>query len=329
MNDQTMAWLLEKDNPSVRYFALRHLLDRAAADREVQAARRAIMRSEPVQKILTAQNPEGYWVKPGSGYSPKYQSTAWQILFLAELGADGRNKQMRRSVKYYLEHAQATHGGFSAAQNVAPSLAVHCLNGNMIWALVALGYGSDERVGRAVEWLAGAITGDDFQWFYASGTPGPGFRCVANAGKPCAWGAVKALRALTNLPLALRSSKVKKATALTVEFLLSRDLSKADYPYTERVSGEWFKLGFPLSYTSDVLEALLALGEAGYARDPRLKNAIELVLSKRNADGRWALKHSLNGKMWTDIEAKGKPSKWITLRALSVLKAAGQLEVGR
>ena len=115
---------------------------------------------------------------------------------------------------------------------------------------------------------------------------------------------------------------------MAVEFLLSRDLSKADYPYTERVSGEWFKLGFPLSYTSDVLEALLALSEAGYARDPRLKNAIALVLSKRDADGRWALKHSLNGKMWADIEAKGKPSKWITLRALRVLKAAGQLEVG-
>jgi hypothetical protein len=328
MNDQTMAWLLEKDNPSVRYFALRHLLDRAAADREVQAARRAIMRSEPVQKILTAQNPEGYWVKPGSGYSPKYQSTAWQILFLAELGADGRNKQMRRSVKYYLEHAQATHGGFSAAQNVAPSLAVHCLNGNMIWALVALGYGSDERVARAVDWLVGGITGDDFRWFNAT-VPGPGFKCGVNMKQPCAWGAVKSLRALANLPLGLRAGKAKRATAMAVEFLLSRDLSKADYPYTERVSGEWFKLGFPLSYTSDVLEALLALGEAGYARDPRLKNAIELVLSKRNADGRWALKHSLNGKMWTDIEAKGKPSKWITLRALSVLKAAGQLEVGR
>ena len=55
-----------------------------------------------------------------------------------------------------------------------------------------------------------------------------------NMKQPCAWGAVKALRAVVNLPLALRSSKVKKATALTVEFLLSRDLSKADYPYTTR-----------------------------------------------------------------------------------------------
>ncbi len=110
---------------------------------------------------------------------------------------------------------------------------------------------------------------------------------------------------------------------MAAEFLLSRDLAKADYPAWQRISGEWFKFGFPLSYTADVLEALLALAEAGYARDKRLQNAYDRVLSKRDADGRWAMKHSLNGKMWADIEVKGKPSKWVTLRALRVLQAAG------
>jgi hypothetical protein len=333
---QTLDWLLEKDNPSVRYFALRHLLDRAEDDRDVQAARRAIMQSAPVRKILAAQKPEGYWFKPGAGYSPKYESTVWQILFLAELGADGRNKAVRRGCEYLLEHAQAKHGGFSAGQNAPPSLAVQCLNGNLIWALVALGFAGDarilsgtewsRRIARAVDWLAGSITGDDFLWFNAV-VPGPGFKCGVNGKQPCAWGAVKSLRALANLPSDLQSSKVKKATALAVEFLFSRDLAKADYPYTRRISGEWFKFGFPLSYTSDVLETLLALADAGHARDPRLKNAIELVLSKRDADGRWALKHTLSTKVDVTTEKKGKPSKWITLRALCVLKAAGKLEI--
>jgi len=323
MTATTIDWLLEKDNPSVRYFTLRYLLDRPDDDREVGAAQTAIMRSEPVRKILAAQKPEGYWLKPGPGYTPKYQSTVWQILFLAELGADGRNRQIRRGCEYLLEHAQAVHGGLSATANATPSGAIHCLDGNLIWATVSLGYGDDERVRRAVEWQAGAITGENFDWFYASGTSGPGFRCAANMGQPCAWGAVKALRALANLPPKWRSSKVKKATTQAVEFILSQDLSKADYPYTVRVSGEWFKFGFPLSYTSDVLEASLALAEAGYGRDPRLKRTIEVIVSKRDADGRWTLKHSLNGKMWADIEVKGKPSKWVTLRALRVLRAAG------
>ncbi len=322
VNNQTLDWLLEKNNPSVRYFTLRYLFDRSDDERNVQAARRAIMMSEPVKKILAAQNAEGYWAKPGSGYWPSYRATAWQILFLAELGANGRNHQVQRGCEYLLKHAQAVHGGLSAMPNARPSGAWVCHNGSLIWALIALGYGDDERVGGAVDWLAGAITGDGFESYYASGTTGPGFRCVANAGKPCAWGAVKALRALANLPPRLQSEMVKKANSMAAKFLLSRDLAKADYPHTVRVSGEWFKFGFPLSYTSDVLEALLALRDAGYARDPRLKHAIELVISKRDADGHWALKHSLNGKMWADIEGKGKPSKWVTLRALRVLKAA-------
>ena len=318
--DQTMDWLLERENPSVRYFALKHLLERDDDDREVRSARQAIMRSEPVRAILAAQHLEGYWVKPGPGYSPKYQATGWQILFLAELGADGRNRQVRRGCEYLINHAQATNGGFSALANAPPSGAIHCLDGNLIWALVALGYGQDERVQCAVEWLAGAITGDDFDRWYASSVPGPGFRCAVNLGQPCAWGAVKSLRALANLPREWQSARVKKSTKAAAEFLLCRELAKGDYPYTVRVSGEWFKFGFPLSYTSDVLEASLALVEAGYGSDPRLKPAIEFIHSRRNADGRWVLKHSLNGKMWADIEAKGKPSKWVTLRALRVLK---------
>jgi hypothetical protein len=44
------------------------------------------------------------------------------------------------------------------------------------------------------------------------------------------------------------------------------------------------------------------------------------ILSKQGAQGRWKLENSLQGKMWADIEQKGKPSKWVTLRALRVLK---------
>jgi len=323
--DKTIEWLLEKDNPSVRYFALKDLLDQLDDDHDVQSARHAIMRSEPIRAILTAQNPIGFWLKPGSGYAGKYRSTTWQILFLAELGADGHNRQVRRGCDYVLEHSQAVNGGFSAfssKEKVVPSGAIHCLNGNLIWALIALGYGEDERLQRAVDWLAGASTGDDFSGWNST-VPGPGFKCGINGGQPCAWGAVKALRALANIPPQLQSPRVKKATQMAAEFLLGHDLAKADYPYTGNVSGEWFKFGFPLSYTSDVLEALQAVSEAGYARDPRLKKAIDLVLSKRDAEGRWLLKHSLNGKMWIDFESKGKPSKWVTLRALRVLKVAG------
>ena len=323
MSDPILEWLIEKENPSVRYFALRDLLDCPADDRELQTARRAIMRSVPVEKILAAQADEGYWAQSGWGYAPKYCGTDWTILILAELGADGRDKRIRRGVEYLLAHAQAAHGGFSAMANAQPSGALYCLNGNLVRALNALGYGADERVLRAVDWMSGAVFGENAQAHSGSGTSGPNFACAANGKLPCAWGAVKTLRAFASMPDALKTPRAKRAQDAACEFLLNGDLARANYPYTERVSGVWFKFGFPLGYTSDVLETVLALSEAGHARDARLKPALELVLSQRDAQGRWTLKNSLNGKMWIDLEEKNKPSKWITLRARCVLKAAG------
>ena len=66
---------------------------------------------------------------------------------------------------------------------------------------------------------------------------------------------------------------------------------------------------------------LEALTEAGCGGDPRLHDAIELVLSRQDEQGRWKLEYSYKGKTWLDIEQKGQPSKWVTLRALRVLKA--------
>ena len=110
-----LPWLLEPDpaNPGVRYFALRDLLDRPADDPAVTAAQEAIMASGPVPAILDAQTPEGYWAKPGTGYSPKYRATSWQILFLAELGADPADARVRRGCEYVLTHSVAANEAFS------------------------------------------------------------------------------------------------------------------------------------------------------------------------------------------------------------------------
>ncbi|MFW9886820.1 MAG: nitrogen fixation protein NifH, partial [Candidatus Thorarchaeota archaeon] len=80
----------------------------------------------------------------------------------------------------------------------------------------------------------------------------------------------------------------------------------------------WKRFGFPLFYQSDVLEVLDALTALG-VKDNRMQEAIDLVIANRGKDGKWLLKNSYNGKMLCDIEVKGKPSKWITLRALRIL----------
>ena len=317
-----LPWLLESDpaNPSIRYFALRDLLDRSIDDPEVCLAREAIMKSGPIPAILAAQEPDGYWAKAGSGYSPKYRATVWQIIFLADLGADPTDARIQRGCEYLLSHSLAANDAFSAYQSSVPSGALHCLNGNLLYALLKLGFADDPRVQAALNWQAQAITGEGEIRYYESGTSGPGFACGVNLKQPCGWGAAKALKALNAVHPDKRTEAIQRAIQASVEFFFSRDPAAADYPYTERVSSTWFKFGFPLSYWSDVLEVTALLAELGYGRDPRLENALRMILSKQDAHGRWKLANSLNGKMWIDIEKKGKPSKWVTLRALRLLK---------
>lgn len=319
-----LPWLLEADpiNPGVRYFVLRDLLDRPPDDRDVRQAQAAVMATGPVPQILAAQAANGSWGT--SADENGYRATPWQIMCLADLGADPNDERVQRGCDYLLDTYLAANGAFAARMpRPVPSKAVHCHNGELIYALIRLGRLNDRRVQGVIEWQAHACTGTDTVQYYKSGTAGPGFACGVNLGQPCGWGATKALRGLSAIPAAQRTAVVQHALAVGVEFLLSRDPAVADYPFTARVSSSWFKFGFPLSYQSDLLETTAALVDLGYGRDPRLAHAIQFILNKQDKGGRWMMERSFNGKMLVDIEEKGKASKWITLRALRILKRTG------
>jgi hypothetical protein len=330
VDTQALDWLLEEDAdyPSVRYLALRDLEERGEDDADVISAYQASLRSGPIPVILNAKSNEGFWVKSGPGYYPKYKSLVWQIIFLAQLGADLREARVRKACDYLLEQAVGSHGGFS--MSATPSGAIHCLQGNLAAALLAMGMENDERLTRALEWMACSVTDDLFNdaqggaapiHYYRSGISGPGFLCSANDHKPCAWGAAKVALALSKIPLKKRTQNMQKATQACLDFLLSTDPAGADYPhpYAPKPSTSWFKFGFPVFYITDVLQVLEALVDLGCAGDPRLKNAIALLLEKQDQNGRWLMEYTYNGKTWVEIEEKHKPSKWVTLRALRVL----------
>ena len=328
-----IEWLLEPEAPAVRHATLHNLLGRAADESEVIAALRAAMAARPIASILAAQDEAGFWLKPGGGYATKYLGTVWQVMFLDQLGADAGDARVQLGCRYVLEHSVARGGGFGASGRVdavpAPSVVIHCLNGNLVRALIGFGLLDDDRVQAAIEWQARAITGDGAPRWYASGTSGPGFSCAANQDLPCAWGAVKALLGLARIPAGERSPLVERAIEASVDLLLSDNPATADYPMgwgNTKPSGSWFRLGFPSGYVADVLQNLEALSAAGHARDARLARALDWLLAKRDATGRWRNEYAYNGKTWVDFEPQGKPSKWVTLRAMSVLKAAGRLD---
>jgi hypothetical protein len=322
-------WLLEESAPAVRAAALVRLMGRSVTDPDVVEARNRAMRVDPIKGILDAQDPAGWWVKPGPGYGPKYSGTVWNLVFLDQLGADPADSRVRAAARYVLEWCSAAGGGFgcSASGKEArppPSSVAHCLNGNILRALVGFGYLDDPRVRDAIDWAARTIVGEGVERWYASATSGPGFACGANEGRPCAWGAVKELRGLAAVPSRRRSGLVRRAIGDGVEFLLSHNPAEADYPMgwgNTKPSSSWFKLGFPSGYVADVLQVLEVLAETGHIRDARLKAALSWLAAQQDAQGRWRNQYAYSGKTTVEIEQQNASSKWVTLRACTVLAA--------
>jgi len=349
LNGDPIPWLLESDEtqPAIRYYTLRDILGRDENDSEVKAAKAAIMVSGPVPVILAAQQPEGYWGKPG----PTYTGTMPALVYMAQLGADGADPRVRAGCEYLLSQYIDSNGGLSYNDT-------QCNAGNMGAALIDFGWLEDQRLQTAMEWLAQTITGegvadasdrDTSKGYYKSRNSAPLFVCSANVNLPCAWGAIKAMIALSKVPPAQRTKNMQAAIKQGVGFLLSRDPAVADYPFGKgnRPSSNWFKFRYSLGTSADVLQNLEVLAALGQAQNPRLANALDLVISKQNQQGRWLLEHTykeladtqekkvfywyqnslrlyITYKEWVDIqqEKKGHPSKWVTLRALRVLKAA-------
>ncbi len=345
LKENPIPWLLEHDEsqPAIRYYTLCDILGRDENDREVKAAKAAIMNSGPVPVILAAQHPEGYW-----GERPRYTGTMPALVYMAQFGADGADPRIRAGCEILLSRFIDSGGSLGGLSLIGtPSDFNYCAAGIMGAALIDLGWLNDQRLQTAMEWLAQAITGKGAA--NGSSRESPPFACSGrNADMPCAWGAIKAMIALSKVPPAKRTKNMQEAIKRGVDFLLSHDPAVADYPFGRgnRPSTTWFKFCYPLRSEADVLQNLEVLAALGQAKNPKLANALDLVISKQNQQGRWLLERTykeladtqekkvfywyqnslklyITGKELAEIqEKKGQSSKWVTLRALRVLKAA-------
>ncbi len=160
---------------------------------------------------------------------------------------------------------------------------------------------------------------------YYAGKCGPTFACGSNNKLPCAWGAVKVMLAFGKWPVKRRTPLIKRAIQHGVDFLFRTDPATADYPtgFSDKPSQNWWKFGFPMFYVTDLLQNVEALVGLGFGDDPRLAKALAIVREKQDSKGRWPLEYDYTGKTWVDFGPKKQPNKWVTLRALRVLRAAG------
>lgn len=318
-------WLLEEENPSVRYFTLTGILDKSLIDSQVQETKAAIMTKGVVPKILGKMNSGGYWETPDSFYTSKYKGTVWQLITLAELGADPTDPKVKVACEFILQNSQHIEShGFSMTKGEKTgggrqSGVIPCLTGNMVYSLIRLGYLEDSRAEAAIDCINTYQRFDD-----ADGEDAPkGWpydRLVSCFGKhSCHMGGAKVLKALAEIPPSKRDSRTQATIKAGAEYFLKHHIYKKSHDLSKVPKPGWMKFGFPLMYQTDALEILGVLAKLGY-KDERMQEAVDLVVSKQDAQGRWLLESTFNGKFQVNIERKGEQSKWVTLKALTALK---------
>jgi hypothetical protein len=300
-------WLLEEDDPSVRFRALTELLDIPKDDARVVETRAKIPASKAVKRILAAMHPDGYWLWNGKGESIEYScssSTHFVLSFLAELGLDRSDEVVAKAVERYLSLPCPSDPGLPPWQ-YPPDYRNHqsCLYAFNLRTLVMLGYRNDPCVQERIEVLTHDTRRDG------------GYLCdrtsfKANT-KSCIRGSQKALMAYAALPELWQTQRCCEL----VDYFLRRSVLFQTKDPTQLIRAEVAATRFPFLINASLLEPLFALSKMGYGNCPEMTQAWSMLESKRTPDGRYLL-DSDRPKTYFNAGTAGQPNKWVTLYAL-------------
>nr|KXH72187.1 MAG: hypothetical protein AM325_01560 [Candidatus Thorarchaeota archaeon SMTZ1-45] len=338
-------WLLEADNQPVRFFTMRDLLEYKSNDSELIEARQNLGRYRVTQNILSKQKPEGFWESKDEPYLPKYKSSFWQVMLLGMFGMDRSNPQIGEAVGHLLDF-QHEDGGFVefmergakkeyelvrkrnlARRKVTPSFEewapakireseLSCLTGNVALALIRLGYSEHRAIDDALAWLV-EIQNIDGGWLC------PYWGAHKNDKHGCFMGTITPLDAFSETPKKHRSIGIRRAIKRGVEFILMHRLYKSDHHDFRIINKQWLMLTFP-QFFYDIVRGLAVVTKLGFEKDSRIDDALDVIMNKQLASGEWVLERTLSGRLYGSIEHKGKPSKWITLEILRIIKQVVQ-----
>ncbi len=288
---------------------LRDLLGRSESDTGVQSTKEMMGKKGWAADILDKQKPDRRWEETGSLYQPKYTSTNWMLLVLADLGLTRREPRIAKACELWLERFAKKDGGFGAEGWNKGHL---CTTGNTARALVQFGYANHEGAKR--------------------------FRMVSH--KPSQQGRMVLFRIwqeprFVGSPHRIRRISKGEMDEKHEKFgregrYLERELHKQGPRYRP-----WYRFHYPVHYYYDLLVGLDFMTALGYRDDRRLRYSLSLLRKKRRQDGKWigdAVHPDVEGPMaeWYmrnpkrrpipfTLEKPGEPSKIVTLRAMRVL----------
>jgi hypothetical protein len=296
LKSDSLLWLLDPENPSVRYWTLVDILGKPTDDPEVQEASAAIVQQPLVREVFALQHPEGHW---GDDETKPYtaQGTLAALALLHMMGVTP-DKRTAAGCDSFLKFCQHENGGFSMTKALRSGI-FPCTTGTHLPFLIYFGLGDDPRVRSAFAFLIEEMSTEN------------ALDCGRYQHRDCLWGATAALNGLAVLPIDMRSAQSKRVVKRLANALLD---AKYDFKVGHK---RWLTFGVPRAW--DLLSALKALAAHGYARDSRFVLLLKLVLNRQDEQGRW-LCGSVS-RTWP-IEKRNRPSKWITLDALRLLKQA-------
>jgi hypothetical protein len=339
LTEEIRDWLLEESNPSIRYFTLINLLGKKGNSKEVIEAKKKIMVTDPVKKILSHQNKDGSFLTEAMkkkstvidyrfGYQPKYRGTIWQLLFLAQLGADENDKRIKNLCKYilktnYLPKHQLIGLKFKGGGMFKTT--IPCYVSNMVWGLSKFGFNNDYRVQNSIKWLLKYQRFDDGDFKTPKEWPyrGRNDRCFSKHS--CYIGCTQALKAMTVISESDRTKEINDFIQKAINFVLLHKIYKKNHGKARPIRKEYETLVFPSVYFDDVLQIINSL-LIFKVKDESIDNAIQIILEKRQASGKWLLERTIRpSAMYAKFEEKGTESKWITFRVLNVLKKYNEI----
>jgi hypothetical protein len=316
-----LDWLLEMENPSVRYRTLTELLGRNAADNETAQAKEMIPESTAVRRIMEKMHPDGYWLQKDRYWQKKrpnvsewvgdgveygtYASTHFCLAYLAELGMDKDDTRVRMAAERYLG-LQQPDGDFL--------LHFSCLYGYNIRTFILLGYRDDARVQKTIELMLSTEREDG------------GYLCEFHEGKyktretkSCIRGCVKTLMAFAELP----EYQEHKRCRQLVDYFLKREGLFRSSDLIKPINHDVTRTTFPITWRAGLSEILYALSKLRFGADKRLARAWKELEKKRTDEGKYILD-------WAPSQAllnpgkRGEANKWVTLYALLARKHARQ-----
>ena len=248
-----LPWLLQRENPSVRYWTLVDILGRPFNDPDVLEARASIAQLPLVQQIFSEQNSDGHWgddeTKP---YTARGAVGTLAVLYMLGVKPDKRTAAGCDSL---LRFGQNEGGGLSLVRTRRSGV-FPCTTGEHLPFLIYFGLVDDPRVRRAFAFLIEQMSTED------------ALDCGRYQHRDCLWGAIAALKGLSVLPEHMRGPQAERVVQCLAEALLG---AKYDF---EGEHKRWLTFGVPRAW--ELLSALRALGAHGFGRDPRFAPLLQL-----------------------------------------------------